>query len=193
MKRKVLTIMLALTAMFSLQMNVCAAAPVASENEASKTAAGNQNCVVTTENNDVASYTIIVPKKIVLDSNGNAKYQVKFQGDIDGARSVKVTVPESFTMSQTGKADISINNWFATTAENATGANADTYTDKAAGLQYAEWKVGYTGTPTNHLMASNDETTIAYGKLAPASGNKPSAGVWSGTFDFTIVYTAATP
>lgn len=194
-KKKALLAVLSIVAVLGAQMNVCAAAPTAGENEASHTAAGSQNCEVTnaTTGNpegNAASYTIIVPKKIVLDQNGQAKYQVKFQGDIDGARSVKVTIPGSFNMSQAGKAAVTMNNWFATTEEAATGAQASTYEDHASGAQYAEWKPSYTGSPANKLKASDSETTTAYGKISPDSG-KPSAGVWTGTFDFTIEYTAA--
>ena len=104
-----------------------------------------------------STYSVKIPKTIILDgSNGNGAYKVALKGNISGAQTIRVTPVASFTLSEV--------------------ASTDAKADITATITQAKtaW--------TTSEISSADWTTQEASIAAPAI----SAGIWNGTFAFTI-------
>jgi hypothetical protein len=111
----------------------------------------------------LSTFTVRIPKTITLSSEGSGSYTISACGDVAGTEVVQVVPQESFTMSSTGKSDIT-----AVVAQKA----ADTV-----------WT-------SKELYILDDEGTLT-GTDKPGTvvmKKKPSAGEWSGTLSFTIAF-----
>lgn len=104
-----------------------------------------------------STYSVKIPKTIVLDgTNGNGAYRVSVKGNISGAQTVNVTPAATFTLSEV--------------------ASTDAKADITATITQS--KTAWTTSEMTAVAWTTQDGSIA----APAI----SAGIWNGTFGFTI-------
>lgn len=165
MKKKIISLALALTMMLGSTMTVCATSegPVISTTNVS--APGTQTVEVNVTID--AAYYVTIPTAIsptVEDGTGSAEYTVNVKGDIEGDEQITVIPDATFTMSQDGKDDVT------------------------ASITQAKTTFNF-----EELAVMEDEENV--GTDATGSINIPglTAGTWEGSFVFTISKSAVPP
>ena len=164
-KNKILTAVMAGTMMMGNVLPVCAA--VEYENPISQTEIGEAGTTKDTvvEYKQASTFTVTIPKRIVLDSTKNSDYNVNVKGDISSTDQVKVAPDAKFDMIDIG-------------TEGAGGtrkANVEATVTQAEKI----W--------SSAQVCAKDGTD----KTGNVSALGLTSGTWQGTFTFNIALEAA--
>lgn len=166
-KNKILTAVMAGTMMMGSVLPVCAASTVTNHDDISEAEIGEDGLTKNTvvEYTQASTFTVTIPKKIVLGSEKNSDYNVNVKGDISSTDQVKVAPISKFDMVDTGtvgerKANV-----------EATVTQAETIWSSAEVCN----KTGKEGTD----------------KTGNVSALGLTSGTWEGTFTFNIALEAA--
>lgn len=165
MKRKIISLALALAMMLGSTMTVSAftSGPVISTTNL--TAPGQQTVEVSVTID--AAYYVTIPTLIhptVEDGVGSAEYRVNVKGDIEGNEQVTVTPDATFTMSQNGKDDVT------------------------ASITQAKTTFNF-----EECAVMEDEVNVGTDAIGNINIPGLTSGPWEGSFVFTISKSAIPP
>ena len=164
-KNKILTAVMAGTMMMGSVLPVCAASTVTNHAPISQEEIGDKGTERDTEvlYNEASTFSVIIPKQIVLGEEKTSDYDVKVSGDISSDKQVKVAPDANFVMKDQGTV--------AALRKN----------DVTATVTQAEkiW--------TSAQVCVEDGTT----KKGNVSAEDLTSGSWKGTFTFNIALEAA--
>lgn len=166
-KNKILTAVMAGTMMMGSVLPVCAASTVTDYDPISEAEVGEAGTTKDTlvEYTQASTFTVTIPKKIVLGSEKNSDYNVNVKGDISSTDQVKVAPISKFDMVDIGTVGERKANVEATVTQN------DTIWSSAQVCN----KTGKEGTD----------------KTGNVSALGLTSGKWEGTFTFNIALEAA--
>lgn len=155
-KNKILTAVMAGTMMMGSVLPVCAASTVTNHDPISEAEIGEAGTTKDTvvEYAQASTFTVTIPKRIVLGSEKNSDYNVNVKGDISSTDQVKVAPAASFDMVDIGtvgtrKANVEATVTQAEAVWSSAQVCAENGTDKAGnvsalGLTSGTWEGTFT-------------------------------------------------
>lgn len=155
-KNKILTAVMAGTMMMGSVLPVCAASTVTNHDPISEAEIGEDGTTKDTvvEYTQASTFSVTIPKRIVLGSEKTSDYNVNVKGDISSTDQVKVAPDAKFNMSDKGtvgtrKADVEATVTQAETVWSSAQVCAENGTDKAGnvsalGLTSGTWEGTFT-------------------------------------------------